>query len=241
MKRELLYGAPPNSWFTNASKANPVILLLDGHASHTQSLELIDEARNNGVTIICFPPHTTHKLQPGDVGFMRPLSAFYGQAVTAWLRSNPEATDIELNAEERRSADGQQPPLTPLDQNTLQLPLPQEQGMIRLPQTLQPSQSVSQPSTSISDERHILQHGTSCLMLVKEDENVSKWMARVRSLAADCGYGGRLTTIIRDTFILEMGSGLIRDRLFEEDAKSLTTDKAVEIAQTKENISEFNP
>ncbi|KAF2880249.1 hypothetical protein ILUMI_25927, partial [Ignelater luminosus] len=59
MKRELLYGAPPNSstecfetgwitaeiflaWFkkfvqfTNASKANPIILLLDGHASHTK-------------------------------------------------------------------------------------------------------------------------------------------------------------------------------------------------------------
>ncbi|KAF2884832.1 hypothetical protein ILUMI_21341 [Ignelater luminosus] len=218
MKRELLYGAPPNSWaecfetgwitaeiflarfkkfvqFTNVSKANPVILLLDGHASHTQRLELIDEARNNGVTIICFPPHTTHKLQPGDVGFMRPLSVFYDQAVTAWLRSNPattmstalnafkacgifpyndqiftdadfvaaEATDIELNAEERRSADGQQPSLTPLDQNTLQLSLPQEQAndpaagqnTLQLsllqrqaysPQILQPSQS--QLSTS---------------------------------------------------------------------------------------------
>ncbi|KAF2884452.1 hypothetical protein ILUMI_21718 [Ignelater luminosus] len=177
------------SKFTNASKTNPIILLLDGHASHTQSLELIDEARNNGVTIICFSPHTTHKLQPGDVGFMRPLSVFYDQAVTTWRRSNPgqvvtqfqvaelfgqafiraatmstalnafkacgifpyndqiftdadfvavEATDIELNAEERRSADEQQPPLTPLNQNTLQLSLPQEQGMIRLPQTLQP-------------------------------------------------------------------------------------------------------
>ncbi|KAF2880248.1 hypothetical protein ILUMI_25926 [Ignelater luminosus] len=104
---------------------------------------------------------STHKLQPGDVGFMRPLSVFYDQAVTACLRSNPgqvvaqfqvaelfgqafiraatmstalnafkaceifpyndqiftdagfvaaEATDIELNAKERRSADGQQLP-----------------------------------------------------------------------------------------------------------------------------------
>ncbi|KAF2887993.1 hypothetical protein ILUMI_18180, partial [Ignelater luminosus] len=147
MKRELLYGAPPNSWAE--------CFETDGHASHTQSLELIDEASNNGVTIICFPPHTTHKLQTGDVGFMRPLSVFYDQAVKAWLRSNPgqvvtqfqvaelfgqafiqaatmstalnafkacgifpyndqiftnadcvaaEATDIELNAEERRSA-----------------------------------------------------------------------------------------------------------------------------------------
>ncbi|KAJ2937188.1 hypothetical protein O0L34_g19062 [Tuta absoluta] len=112
MKKELLYGAPPNAWaecsdsgwitteiffmwfqkflkFSNASTDNPVMLLLDGHASHTQNVQLIDEARKHGVTIICFPPHTTHKLQPGDVGFMRPLSVFYDQAVTAWLRSNP--------------------------------------------------------------------------------------------------------------------------------------------------------
>ncbi|XP_049879436.1 uncharacterized protein LOC126376220 [Pectinophora gossypiella] len=112
MKPELLNGAPPNSWsecsdsgwmtaeiflrwfhkfvkFTNASKENPVMLILDGHASHTQSLQLIDKAREHGVTIQCFPPHTTHKLQPADVGFMRPLSIFYDQAITAWLRSNP--------------------------------------------------------------------------------------------------------------------------------------------------------
>ncbi|CAH2085284.1 unnamed protein product [Euphydryas editha] len=112
MKPELLNGAPSNSWaecsdsgwittdiflrwfqkfvkLTNASKVNPVMLILDGHASHTQNLQLIDEARKNGVTIICFPPHTTHKLQPADVGFIRPLSIFYDQAITAWLRSNP--------------------------------------------------------------------------------------------------------------------------------------------------------
>ncbi|XP_044749782.1 MFS-type transporter clz9-like [Coccinella septempunctata] len=112
MKPELLNGAPPNSWaecsdsgwitaeiflrwfqkfviLTNASKTNPVMLILDGHATHTQNLQLIDEARKYGVTIICFPPHTTHKLQPADVGFMRPLSIFYDQALTAWLRSSP--------------------------------------------------------------------------------------------------------------------------------------------------------
>ncbi|XP_044750601.1 uncharacterized protein LOC123310947 [Coccinella septempunctata] len=66
-----------------------VMLILDGHATHTQNLQLIDEARKYDVTIICFPPHTTHKLQPADVGFMRPLSIFYDQALTAWLRSNP--------------------------------------------------------------------------------------------------------------------------------------------------------
>lgn len=52
------------------------MLILDGHASHTQNLQLIDNPREHGVTIICLPPRTTHKLQPADVGFMRPLSIF---------------------------------------------------------------------------------------------------------------------------------------------------------------------
>ncbi|KAF2885212.1 hypothetical protein ILUMI_20968 [Ignelater luminosus] len=86
-----------------------------------------------------------------------------------------EATDIELNAEERRSADAQQPPLTPLDQNTLQLSLPQEQGIIHLPQTLQPSQSVSQPSTSITDERQLMtpppDKNTLQLSLLQSEKN----------------------------------------------------------------------
>ncbi|XP_044765586.1 jerky protein homolog-like [Coccinella septempunctata] len=71
MKPELLNGAPPNSWaecsdsgwitaeiflkcfqkfviLTNASKTNPVMLILDGRATHTQNLQLIDEARKYG-------------------------------------------------------------------------------------------------------------------------------------------------------------------------------------------------
>lgn len=72
-KQELVNGALPNSWaecsdsgwitaeiflrwfqkllkFTIASEDNPVMLLLYGHASQTQNLQLIE----HGVTIICF-------------------------------------------------------------------------------------------------------------------------------------------------------------------------------------------
>ncbi|CAH2102389.1 unnamed protein product [Euphydryas editha] len=75
--------------FSGASKDRPVLLLLDGHSTHTQNIDLINEARAHGVIILCFPPHTTHRLQVADVAFMRPLSIYYEQAVTAWLRSNP--------------------------------------------------------------------------------------------------------------------------------------------------------
>ena len=43
--------------------ARPVVLLLDGHSSHI-NLEAAKFARENGILLYCFPPHTTHALQP---------------------------------------------------------------------------------------------------------------------------------------------------------------------------------
>lgn len=74
--------------FTNASKDRPVLLILDGHSTHTKSIELIQMARDNGVILLCFPPHCTHKIQPLDVGFMKPLSTYYDKEATNWLRNN---------------------------------------------------------------------------------------------------------------------------------------------------------
>lgn len=71
------------------SKDDPILLLLDGHVTHTKNLDLIDLAREHGVILLCFPPHCTHRLQPLDVSFMAPLSTFYSQEVKAWLRANP--------------------------------------------------------------------------------------------------------------------------------------------------------
>ena len=49
-----------------------VILFMDGHASHI-NLELIALARERGVILFCLPSHTTHVLQPLDVGVYGPL------------------------------------------------------------------------------------------------------------------------------------------------------------------------
>lgn len=43
-------------------------------------------ARKHGVTLLCFPPHTSHKMQPQDVAFMRPLSMEYTDAVMTFQR-----------------------------------------------------------------------------------------------------------------------------------------------------------
>ena len=112
MKAELLDRAPPGSiavphksgwmqtelfvqWFrhfighTNPTSASPVLLVLDGHKTHTLNLDVINLARANHVTILCLPPHCTHRLQPLDVGLMKPLMTYYTQEVEKWLRKYP--------------------------------------------------------------------------------------------------------------------------------------------------------
>lgn len=102
-KPELLDDAPPGStaefhpsgwiqkeifvkWFrrfiqfAKPSAEKPVLLLMDGHASHTKSLELINLARENNITLLCFPRHCTHRMQPLDMSLMAPLSRYYGEA-----------------------------------------------------------------------------------------------------------------------------------------------------------------
>ena len=60
--------------FSKASKETPVLLLLDGHVTHVKNLSEIKLAQENGLIILRFPPHTTHRLQPLDVSYMKPLS-----------------------------------------------------------------------------------------------------------------------------------------------------------------------
>lgn len=75
--------------FSGATRNNKVLLLLDGHTTHTKNVELIDYARENGVILLCFPPHCSHRLQPLDVAFMKPLSSYYEVEIRKWMRCNP--------------------------------------------------------------------------------------------------------------------------------------------------------
>lgn len=111
MKAELLNGTPPGTisechpsgWiqmdiFTRwvehfishvkPSTSEPVILILDGHYSHTRNLDVIELGRKHGIIIICLPPHSTHKLQPLDVSFMGPFKHYYSLEIENWLKNN---------------------------------------------------------------------------------------------------------------------------------------------------------
>jgi hypothetical protein len=65
----------------------------------------------------------------------------------------------------------------------------------------------------------------------KSDESLSEWAARLRGLASYCELGNALETVLRDRFVLGLGSGPERDKLFEQNAPDLTIAKALEIAE----------
>lgn len=75
--------------YARPSPENPVLLILDGHATHVKNLTLLNIARQNNIHILVLPPHTSHRMQPLDVSFMYPLSTFYEQNVKTWLRNHP--------------------------------------------------------------------------------------------------------------------------------------------------------
>ena len=63
---------------THLLSKGPVVLFVDGHQSHI-SLQLVKTAKENGIHLYCLPPHTTHILQPLDVGV-------YGPVKQAWKK-----------------------------------------------------------------------------------------------------------------------------------------------------------
>ena len=79
-----MYGISDNGWMTTAVfndwfiefskevKERPLLLIYDGHLSHV-SINVIEMAISEDITIVKFPPHVTDKLQPLDVTCFSPL------------------------------------------------------------------------------------------------------------------------------------------------------------------------
>jgi hypothetical protein len=61
------------------------LLILDGHESH-QSLEFQELCKENNIYTICMPPHSSHLLQPLDVGCFSPLKRAYSREVENLIR-----------------------------------------------------------------------------------------------------------------------------------------------------------
>ena len=62
-------------------------MILDGHCSHC-TLKFLALAEQHKIIILCLPPHTTHALQPCDVGAFGPLSRSYKKEVSKLAKLN---------------------------------------------------------------------------------------------------------------------------------------------------------
>jgi DDE superfamily endonuclease/Tc5 transposase DNA-binding domain len=60
------------------------LLIVDGHNSHV-NLSFIEYADTNRILLAVFPPHSTHRLQPLDIGLFSPLATYYSQAIDSLL------------------------------------------------------------------------------------------------------------------------------------------------------------
>ncbi|XP_037040649.1 tigger transposable element-derived protein 6-like [Bradysia coprophila] len=72
---------------TNASCANPVLLILDNHSTHC-SVEAFDFCVDNGIVMLSIPPHTSHRLQPLDLTIFGPLSTAFNDACDNQMKAN---------------------------------------------------------------------------------------------------------------------------------------------------------
>lgn len=111
MKNELMDGSPPGSlgmcsdsgyinsslfidWLKHfqqhvrADKDHPVLLILDNHSSH-RSLQAIEYCKENFIHLLTIPPHSSHRLQPLDRCYFKPLKVFYAEECDRWLTNNP--------------------------------------------------------------------------------------------------------------------------------------------------------
>lgn len=82
------------------SEKKQILLILDGHSTHTKNLEAISLARNYGIVMLSLPAHTTHKLQPLDKSFFKSLKHHFNEVSAAWMRNHAGSTIKQANISE---------------------------------------------------------------------------------------------------------------------------------------------
>ncbi|MES9882742.1 MAG: hypothetical protein ABW185_17890 [Sedimenticola sp.] len=73
--------------YAKADPEEPILLLYDGHRSHISPF-LVDWAKENNIILFVLPPHTSHILQPMDVGCFGAFAKIYSDECQRFQRSN---------------------------------------------------------------------------------------------------------------------------------------------------------
>lgn len=70
------------------SESNRILLLMDNHASHV-TLQAVNLCRENYITLLGFPAHTSHRMQPLDVSVYGPFKGVWSRVCEDFLSNNP--------------------------------------------------------------------------------------------------------------------------------------------------------
>ena len=74
-----------------STRKKKALLNLDNYQNHI-SLDAIDYARENGVVLLSFSPHCSHKLQPLDRRVYGSFKRYYKNACNGWMKDHPGST-----------------------------------------------------------------------------------------------------------------------------------------------------
>lgn len=75
------------------TKDNPKLIILDGHESHT-SVDALNYAKDNGIILVTFPPHCSHKMQPLDLTVFGPLKMRYNKACSDFMNDFSDQSSV---------------------------------------------------------------------------------------------------------------------------------------------------
>lgn len=85
------------SFFINSIPPDrPVVLIMDSHASHINP-DIITLAKENEIYILTLPSHTTHLLQPLDVGVYKSLKSHWSGRINDYMREHPNEKPNRTN------------------------------------------------------------------------------------------------------------------------------------------------
>jgi hypothetical protein len=73
-----------NPYTQEEAKRGRRLLIVDGHSSHF-NMKFVDFADRHRILLVILPPHSTHRLQPLDIGLFSPLATYYTQEIDRLL------------------------------------------------------------------------------------------------------------------------------------------------------------
>jgi hypothetical protein len=104
------FSSSPNGWTSNelglkwleslfqkesreSARRDWRMLFVDSHGSHVTT-SFLKAAIDLKILVVIYPPHSTHRLQPLDVGCFAPLATYYSQNLEAFTSSSEGLTKM---------------------------------------------------------------------------------------------------------------------------------------------------